>query len=91
MSPNSLVPDRMMDDVLPFLFILVLAALVVVPFLTFSVARKWSQTHPEIATGALSAAVIVSVVGIFATVFLSLAVTGWIPPLPQLLGRGPGN
>jgi len=82
------IPERLMDDVLPFAFVVMMISLIVLPAISFGIARKWSSHQPEIATGALTGAVIVSIVGILCTTFVALVVLGWIPPLNELVRKG---
>ena len=85
MDRTGLLSERLMDDALPLMFVIMLAALVVVPAVTFGIAKKWSSQQPDLGTTVLSGAVIVSIVGILSATFLALAVVGWIPPLDQLM------
>jgi|SoiMethySBSTD1v2_1073268.scaffolds.fasta_scaffold2610250_1 hypothetical protein len=82
------LPDRILDDVLPLSFVVMMIALIVLPAITFGIARKWSASQPDTGTAALSGAVIVTVVGILSAAFVTLVVLGWIPPLGELVHRG---
>jgi exosortase/archaeosortase len=84
-NPKGLLSERLMDDAIPLVFVVLMMAVVVLPAVTFGIARKWGTHQPEVASGALAGAVIVSVVGILATAFLALVVLGWVPPLEQLI------
>jgi hypothetical protein len=88
LNPHSILPERFLGDAIPLAFVGLFVALVILPAVTFGIARKWSANQPEQASGALAGAVIVSVVGILCAAFLALAVIGWIPPLGELVGRG---
>ncbi len=85
MNHQPLLPERLMDDALPFIFVVMLVAFVVLPAITFGIARKWSSSQPEISGAALTGAALVTIVGILSATFLALVVLGWIPPLGQLL------
>jgi len=85
MNPQRFLSERLMEDLAPFAFVAMLAALIVLPAITLGIARKWSQSQPEVATGALTGAVVICVVGILTAALVFLAVIGWIPPLQQLL------
>ena len=88
MNQTGLLPDHLMQDAVPLVLAVMMVALVVVPAVTFGIARKWSQSQPDIATAALGGAVIVSVVAIAASAFLALALIGWLPPLNQISHAG---
>jgi hypothetical protein len=84
MNPTQ-IPDHLMDDVIPLAFVAMLSALVVLPAITFGIARKWSASQPQSAGAVLTGAVLVCVVGILSATFLALVVLRWFPPLDTLL------
>ena len=90
MDSHGLLPERLMDDTLPLVGVIMVVALVVLPAVTFGIARKWGTSNPEISTGALGGAVVVSIVGILSATFLALAILGWVPPLNELMGQSGG-
>ena len=79
------LPDYVLGDLVPLAFVGVFIALVVLPAVTFGIARKWSAQQPDATTAILGGAVIVTVTGILAAAFLALIVIGWIPPIDQLM------
>jgi predicted lipid-binding transport protein (Tim44 family) len=88
MNPSPIANLRNMDDLLPLIAVMLGCSLIVLPSVTLSIARKWSASQPQLASGILGGAIAIALFGILTTAFIVLALIGWIPPLQTLLGHG---
>jgi hypothetical protein len=88
MNANPLVSVRNVDDLIPLIAVMLGCSLICLPAISFSIARKWSATQPQLASGILGGAIAVSLVGILTTAFIILALIGWVPPLETMIGHG---
>ena len=85
MNGQGWMTKDIVEVAVPMAFVAVFLAILVVPSVTFGIARKWSLTQPQSAGIAMGGAAVVSIVAILAAATLTLAVVGWLPPLGQLL------
>lgn len=88
MSPSPILDAKNFDDLLPLIAVMLGISLIVLPSVTLSLARKWSASQPQLASGILGGAIAIALLGILTTAFLVLAMIGWIPPLQTLMGHG---
>jgi hypothetical protein len=88
MNPNSLFNGRNVDDLVPLIAVMLGCSLVILPAVTFGIARRWSANQPQLASGILGGAIAVALFGILTTAFIILALIGWVPPLQTLIGHG---
>jgi hypothetical protein len=88
MNPNSIFNGHNVDDLIPLIAVMLGCSLVVLPAVSFGIARRWSASQPQLASGILGGAIAVCLFGILTTAFIILALIGWVPPLQTLMGHG---
>lgn len=88
MNPSPLLNARNLDDLVPLIAVMLGCSLIILPSITLSIARKWSASQPQLASGILGGAIAIALFGILTTAFIVLALIGWVPPLQTMIGHG---